>query len=325
MVQLTDISVVLFRPRWDEVADMFASLATIASEVRTIRVLLSGPQAERDKLETVLGANGLHTRTDVVHRFDNLGFASGHNLLLQRSFRDGAASCLVLNPDVEIRPGALTELLRGAAASPGALLGPTLASRENNRLTVDSLGIEWTSTGRHRDKAQGSPWTITPGRLERVSGITGACLLVQRQAYDAIINVCGYFFDDFFLAYREDAELGLRASLVGVPSLVLHIDGFRHDRHVQGFQRGKVLPDLLGVRNRLLIRWALGCHRPGRAGLATLRDLLVAVSVFAYERRSRPGLAEGLRIRRATRGRGRRAYRNTSARWVLKRHRSHNK
>lgn len=302
-----DILIVLFRVRWEEFAVVLDRLGRCSTEFRTLRVLLSGTADDGRRLRGLLDSSGLGGRAEVSHRFDNLGFAGGHNRLLGEAFRDGARWCLVLNPDVLVEEGAISALLRSAiGAGEIALFGPSLSAEREREKVVDSLGIAWTAEGRHVDRGQGEAWAISPGRVTRQAGLTGACLLVGAATFQRLASRSGHFFDGYFLAYREDAELGIRARSLGVPSMLVEMDGFSHQRAVAGSKRGHGLADLLGVRNRFLLRWKLGGLRPGVPGLPTFRDVVVATATLSIERGSLPGLTEAFRIRRAMIGRRRR-------------------
>jgi GT2 family glycosyltransferase len=300
------ISIVLFRPRWEELHETFSRLADCRDELATLEILLSGSNEDERRLAELLRATEMTEQAQVVHRHDNLGFASGHNLLLERAFESGADACLVLNPDVEIEVGALTKL-KGASEQllDDSLVGPSLSRLSGHGRVVDSLGIRWTASARHVDDRQGEKWSGHHGATLTCQGVTGACLMVGAGAFQKLVGTTGHFFDDFFLAYREDAELGVRAAAIGVTSVVVEMGGFSHGRHVEGFQRGNALADLLGVRNRFLIRWKLGSLRPGAPVLPTIRDVMVIFAVLARERTSLPGLLEAFRIRRSVRRRRR--------------------
>lgn len=294
-----DISIVVFRPDFEELGRTFQAIAAVRTEFDRLRLLVSGDSEVHRRTRELLAEAGVDAV--VSERFDNLGFSTGHNRLLAESFRAGADACLVLNPDARIEPGALTALV-AAVSSDGAegLYGPAL--RRADTAKVDSLGVEWTRDARHFDRAMGEPFLITPGRIDDVEGLTGACLFVTRSAYERIVRRSGWFFDDAFLAYREDAELGVRARALGVPSRLVHIEGFSHVRAVRGYQRGRVLPDLLGVRNRFLLKYRLGVLRPGSRVISAVRDLAVIGAVHTIERRSKPGWDSARRIRRFVRG-----------------------
>lgn len=299
---MLDISLVVFRPSLADLQRTLHSLAAVRNEFGKLWILISGRSALRDSVLAMIDDVGLGQSVNVEHRFDNLGFASGHNRLLKRAFSAGAARVLVLNPDVLLDPGAISALsavVEGQAEN--CLYGPALARIDDDSSSValvDSLGIAWSRSGRHFDIDQGRPLPRLDGSVSDVCGVTGACMLVSGRGFDAIVSATGYFFDDTFLAYREDAELCVRASKVGVGSRSVMLPGFGHVRSVRGFQRGKAIPDLLGVRNRFLMKWRLGRHRPGNVVLACFRDVLVIVAVLLGERSSMPGLKESFAIRR---------------------------
>jgi GT2 family glycosyltransferase len=306
---MLDISIVLYRPDINELEDTLNSLSQIKGEFSSLRVLISGTAGQAKDVIGGIAAAGLSDIAIVQHRHDNLGFSSGHNLLMREAFAAGASAVLVLNPDVSIAPFALSDLRKSVAAHGQMhLFGPTLKRREPQREQeelFDSAGIGWTASGRHYDISHGDPWKISPGRLEHVDGVTGACLFVTAVAYLTVVAETGHFFDDAFLAYREDAELGIRAGLVGVHSVLVHQEGFSHVRTVRGYKRGSTTADLLGVKNRYLLRWKLGAHRPGGFMSSGFRDLLVVVATLTVERRSIPGLRQAFAIRRYERSWGR--------------------
>ena len=305
---MLDVTIVLFRPKSEEFRNAVDSLLLNADSVRAVHILVSGTKSEYSGVKLLVSSLKGSIECFVYHRFDNLGFASGHNFLIDSAFRSGASFVLVMNPDVILQPGAIELLTKSARSyTRPVLLGPTLRrASEQGELTefFDSAGISWTRSGRHFDSLQGRDWEINEGEEEAVSGVTGACLLVSGTAYEEVKRGSGYFFDDLFLAYREDAELGIRARQLGVPSAVVHMDGFGHVRSVRGYKRGNRLADLLGVRNRFLVRWSLGRFRPGIPLVAGARDCVVAFAALLGERSSVPGLRSAFAIRRYARNRG---------------------
>jgi GT2 family glycosyltransferase len=172
---------------------------------------------------------------------------------------------------------------------------------------VDTLGIRWTRAGRHLDAGQGDLLPSPAGRPYQVAGVSGACLYVTRAAHDRVVSATGEFFDEDFFAYREDAELGHRAALLGVTSYVVPSATGRHVRRLRGTERG-IDPDIdrLGVRNRLLLAFKYGARRPGWPLLAFARDAVVVVAAFTTERSSLPGVVEAWRLRPVMRAKRRR-------------------
>ncbi|WP_405371724.1 MULTISPECIES: hypothetical protein [unclassified Microbacterium] len=304
-----DVSIVLYRPDAMAFAQILQMWSGLEDEVRRVRILISGAAASERSLMPPPSLTP--SMFDLVFRHDNIGFASGHNLLLERAFASDAPSVLVANPDLAIAPEGISRLVATSVADGATALYAPLLERldEDYRPTgtVDSAGIFWDRYGRHFDYLQGSPVPPLDLAVHSRLGVTGACMLVTARAHRLVVRRTTYFFDDTFLAYREDAELGIRAKLVDVDSRVVYLSGFGHVRTVRGFTRGNRLADLLGVKNRFLIKYALGRHRPGLWPLPFLRDALVFVGAAVRERSSLPGLREARRIRGFVVARGRRA------------------
>jgi GT2 family glycosyltransferase len=296
-----DITMVLFRPDFEELRASLARLGALADEYRYLRVLISGTEDVAGAVRSLIAECGLSEVAIVEHRFDNLGFASGQNRLLEAAFQGGAEYGLVLNPDVSVDQNGIRSLAAAArSAGKRVLIGPTMRRRKDGVAddVIDTLGIAWTRSGRHYDAGAGERWSERSRFAIMPLGISGACLLVSVEAYSEIMTKCGEFFDDAFLAYREDAELGVRAGNLGINSVVVPSEKFCHTRSVRGYTRGNQLADLLGVRNRFLLRWKLGRSRPGSGGVAALRDLVVIGAALTVERRSLPGLKQAFAIRR---------------------------
>ena len=147
---------------------------------------------------------------DVVRSPRNGGFSYGCNL---GAARGRAPFVLFLNPDARIDPvalGALVDTLRGDARA--ALVGPRLL--EEGRLAwsqrrfprLRSTFAQALFLHRLRPKASWSDELIRDpsvyGRPGTPEWISGACMLVRRDAFESI----GGFDEDFFL-YCEDTDL----------------------------------------------------------------------------------------------------------------------
>jgi len=301
-----DVTIVLYRPTVEELANIVELWTSLADEVGVVHILVSAGDLAIAPGQARLGIDT--DKFSLTFRPDNLGFASGHNRLLSRAFERGAPAVVVANPDLHIDKSSI-ELLATRATEKGtsALYAPILERLDvdgTRTSLVDSEGIYWDGWGRHFDRGQGDAIPPLDGRIVECQGVTGACMLVFESAYSEIVTSSGHFFDDTFLAYREDAELGIRAALAGIPSRVIFIGGFGHVRTVRGAARGNVLPDLLGVKNRFLVKYALGQHRPGIGILKLARDAIVALGALTVERSSLPGLLAARRIRRYVRYQG---------------------
>jgi N-acetylglucosaminyl-diphospho-decaprenol L-rhamnosyltransferase len=212
----------------DELADFARSLAdATTAEVELVIVDNGDDPTVTDAVAAEYGAR-------VVRTGANLGYGGGADA--------GAAGAdqpwlVVANPDVVWQPGALDVLLEAGRRHPTAgALGPALlnedgtvypSARELPSLTQGTghalLGKVWP----------GNPWTQAYHRRqetvgeERTAGwLSGACLLLRRDAFEAV----GGFDEDYFMFF-EDVDLGERLGRSGrtnvyVPAArVLHVGG----------------------------------------------------------------------------------------------------
>lgn len=297
-MDVLDITLVVYKPRWAELETTLRGIQDSSADFRKLRVLFSGRESDLSQLRTMIERLGLPC-VDLVGRHDNLGFAAGHNLLLNRSFDKNADWALIYNPDIKAAPGSIelllgrAKLLSGRFAEP-CIFGPILRSADGSG--IDSAGIRWTADGRHFDITSANEFDTH--KMCIVEGLTGACLLVPSSAYRRIVDASGYFFDPLFVAYREDAELGVRSHALGIKSICVDAGNFEHARGVPFASRRNELVNMLSVQNRLLMRWSLGPTRPGSSSLATLRDLVVIFACATVETSSWPGIRSAFRMRR---------------------------
>lgn len=215
----------------------------------------------------------------------NLGFSAAHNWGVARFLESDADIYVALNPDVALEPEALHELVAGmerwpdCGAATGLLIRSDVQLRPLSPEIIDSAGMVFTRQFRHFDRfAECSPRVVAV-REEEVEGATGAFLAVRRSfvihaALDGGNNELVYrlypdlrtgsserypLFDEAFFAYREDAELSLRARMLGERFVLLPRSRGAHHRRVTPERRRMLSPEInkLGVRNRFLLQASL--------------------------------------------------------------------
>ena len=303
-------SIVLFHGDLDWAVRAVASFAAQEPPCEPVHILCNDDDGrEAADLSNRLAVAGL--RAVVISSAANLGFSGGHNAALAGLFASGAQSVLVANADLALQPTAVAAMSALAMERDGCVLvGPLLTLADAAGVDeglIDTSGIVWTRSGRHFDHQQGRPVAEAPTSARRVSGISGACLLVPRPAYERVVEISGEFFDELFLAYREDAELGFRASLLGIESWLEPSARGSHARGSRGTTRSvSAAVNSLGVQNRFLTAFKYGVRRPGGRLGPWLRDIVVIAGVLVRERESLPGLRRAFALRREARAKGRR-------------------
>jgi len=171
----------------------------------------------------------------------NLGYGGAMNAAV-RSLPSDIPWVLVSNPDIEIHPGAIDELVRvgesdariGAVGPlvetdgeiyPSARAIPSLRMGLGHALFANIWPSNPWSRQYHSDNER-------PPRERDAGWLSGSCLLIRREAFDAVGG-----FDDRFFMYFEDVDLGYRLSKAGwrnryAPSAtVMHSGAHSTDEH----------------------------------------------------------------------------------------------
>jgi N-acetylglucosaminyl-diphospho-decaprenol L-rhamnosyltransferase len=207
----------------------------------------------------------------LIENSDNVGFGAANNQALRLAT---GAFILFLNPDTEVRPGAVRSLLDFLQERPQvACVGPKLlyadGTTQSSRRSFPSLGtafVESTILQRYlgwlpslrafyrSDDSDDEP--------RQVDWLVGACLLVRRAALDEVGA-----FDERFFMYSEEMDLCYRLSSAGyqtwfVPQAeVLHYEAasssqdlFRRDVHFHE-SRYRFFRKHHGVLSALALRW----------------------------------------------------------------------
>ena len=133
----------------------------------------------------------------------NLRYAGGNNQGLRAALAAGADFVLFLNNDTETSPSLVRELVAEADRAPRAgLLGP---------LIHDGGGRVWFAGGAVSSWLGWTWHARGEGNTARDVGyLTGCCLLGRREVLEKLGG-----FDEGYYLYAEDADLCLRAEVLG--------------------------------------------------------------------------------------------------------------
>jgi GT2 family glycosyltransferase len=236
----------------------------------------------------------------------NIGFSGGHNHNLEGA---GFRYALILNPDVVLDHRFLEtclnsmENLERVGLAGGKLYrmddGGNAVYRGTEKV-LDSTGMYITPSIRHFDRGSEEPDLGQYEQQQKVFGVTGAALIVDRRFYeDSLIE--GEFLDEDFFAYREDADLAWRAQLFGWDVLYEPRANGAHIRKVLPSRRRRLKKavNYHSVKNRFLLRMKNMDNAVRLRCFPTmwLRDLAVFGYLPFFERNSIPALFEALKLR----------------------------
>jgi len=215
---------------------------------------------------------------EIVALEDNTGFSAANNLVLRRSTADYA---LLLNPDTEVRPGALDRVLDTMNARPDvAVAGPRLVLRDGtfdhaakrSFPTPLSAIAHFTGLGRSRLAGESLGQYRAPALGEHESGyveaVNGAFMMVRRGALEQV-----GLLDEGYWLYMEDLDWCCRFERAGWR---IWYEGGAEVLHVKGGTSGS----WRRLRQNIAFHRGMGrFYRRFQAGPRPLLDTLVYAAI----------------------------------------------
>ena len=205
------------------------ALAADTALLRSVTIVDSGSQPPLSAAEVCTwcddksGAGEFDAGSDVhlISCSDNVGFSAGNNLGLAARLGEGADYYLILNNDAYVAPGSLAGMVEAAETFEAGMVAPAVYSA-NDTDAVDRFGLTLTRTGAAYDrKFEADGPLLCP---------SGCAALYRRDVVLALMEDAEGFFDEGFVAYAEDLDVGLRARARGfgvafAPSAVILHEG----------------------------------------------------------------------------------------------------
>lgn len=149
-------------------------------------------------------------RVKIIRNRANLGYAGANNV----GFRHASGEYIaVLNPDTQVEPDWLSELVMALQAHPNAGLATPKILIMDDPARINTCGNEITFTGLTFCRGLDQP-AEKYNQLEIVSAVSGAAFVIKRSVLEYIGG-----FDEAFFIYYEDTDLSLRAMLAGYDCL----------------------------------------------------------------------------------------------------------
>ena len=165
----------------------------------------------------------------IVPRQGNVGYGMGNNILAAHAHLD--SDMLILNPDTQVLPGAIEELVRSAQDHPefGALSGvPTREDGKQGLLPLVALpsmrGVLYGIFGMAHKNAQSKMVDSTKQGPLEMEVLSGFFVLIRRAAWNSVGG-----FDDSFFLYGEDTDLSFRLAQTGMKLGLVPTSQVKHD------------------------------------------------------------------------------------------------
>lgn len=183
----------------------------------------------------------------VIKNGQNLGYAGANNVGFKLAKGEFIA---VLNPDTEVDPDWLRELIVALQEEPQAGLATPKILLMDHPERINTCGNEISFTGLAYCRGLDQPADMYQER-EIISAVSGAAFVIKRSVLERIGG-----FDEIFFIYYEETDLSLRAMLAGYACLYIPTSVVYHQYAFQ-FSPRKVF---MQERNRLIsllktLRW----------------------------------------------------------------------
>lgn len=150
----------------------------------------------------------------VIRNSTNEGYAAGHNTGFRMAIRDGMDYVLTLNPDVELAPQYIGELIRQLEDDRriGGVTGKLLRqnSDASGRRIIDSTGLIMSHFFHVVDRDADASDVGQRSSVDIVWGVCGAAALYNVEMIRDLL-CCEEVFDEAFFIYKEDVDLCWRA------------------------------------------------------------------------------------------------------------------
>jgi N-acetylglucosaminyl-diphospho-decaprenol L-rhamnosyltransferase len=176
--------------------------------------------AADNSVEELCAANG----ATYLAMSGNLGYGKAMNAAVA-TMPDSVEWVLISNPDVQLAPGSIDELVRGGETDPRvAAVGPAVRN-EDGTVYPSARAIPSLRTGvghaLFSNLWAANPWTTAYLRDARgelaardAGWLSGSCVLVRRSIFESLGG-----FDPRFFMYFEDVDLGNRIGKAGYRNL----------------------------------------------------------------------------------------------------------
>lgn len=220
---------------------------------------------------TVDALTAAHPDISVIDSSANLGFAAAVN---EAAATTSSTLIVLVNPDAQVEPGALAELIEEHMRHPTSLLGGRIRRTDGtiDTTTARRLPSLWTlfcfATGlgallRRAGFDPDTPKGVTGSAPVEVPMLSGALLLAPRAVWDALGGL-----DRRYFLYSEDVDFCTRAAELGSSCRLVPDAVAVHDSGASSSSTGKEILLLTGKCTFLRRRWSA----PRRSiGLALLR------------------------------------------------------
>ena len=196
---------------WNGGQDNLECLASLRDQLHTLEAILFVDNASNDGSPELVAER--FPDVEVLCNRENEGYGAGNNRGIERALELGVDAVLIVNNDVVLPRASLAPLARALEHSGVGVVGPRVLLRTDPGVVWAAGGtLTWRqnlTTLRGHLARDDTPWRASV----EVDYITGCCMLVRRDVFEAVGN-----FDSDYFAYTEDVDFCMRARRAGFAS-----------------------------------------------------------------------------------------------------------
>lgn len=215
----------------------------------------------------------VRTISDVtfVQTGKNLGYSGGNNRGIEEAIKNSADYILILNPDTEISPSSIENLVKAVRSDEVGIAAPKILFGDKKTIWYAGGNLDiFNVLGSHRGVDEEDRGQYD--KQEETDNATGGAILVKKEVFDRI----GLFDERYFL-YYEDSDFSFRAKRAGF-KIVYVPEAVVYHRNAQSTGLGSPLQDYYITRNRMLFA---SKFLPIRTRLALIREALGNIRIEA--------------------------------------------
>lgn len=160
---------------------------------------------------------------DIICSSENLGYAGGNRLALERAMQDGAELFWILNNDASVEPDTLSALVEAYRRHGLAVYGSVILQPDDQRLVAFGGGYQLDISGHPRALGEYNPLRglsyseCFSHQNERIVGaVNGSSLMIP-----VLVAEKHGFMDETFFMNVEEVDYCFRLGRRGVPSLIV--------------------------------------------------------------------------------------------------------
>lgn len=196
---------------WNGIEDTLECMEALLKQTYSnFQVFLVDNGSEKNDLKTLQENFNTNDKVSIIANAHNLGFTKGNNRVIEMILKDypDVEYIALLNNDTKVETEWLSNLVKSAKSNEADIISSKMINYFNPK-KMDNAGHKMLNTAEIIPLGHGEPIENFDSVFENIGSCAGATLYSTKMLRHIGI------FDEYFDTGYEDAEFGLRASVLG--------------------------------------------------------------------------------------------------------------